>query len=105
MEALAIQAVIQDFAKNIAEEVAHKRFYQMEEVKAVATTRLSFALSEILRLQTNQLNEEATTLKQILTDPTTPGWRKFEVAGELSQVNNKLKKINKANAAQQDYNE
>jgi len=105
MEALEINKIIEDYAKNIADEVAYKRFYEIDEVKAIAKTRLSFALTEILKLSVSEYENEAVRLKEIYTDPKTCGKEKFAIGGQLSVLNNKIKKYKKAKVAQEEGEE
>jgi hypothetical protein len=105
MKAQEINRIIEDFAKNIAEEVATKRFYEIEEVKAIATTRLSFALTEILRVSVSIYEDEAAKLKAIYTHPDTNGKEKFEIGGQLAVLNHKIKKFKKAKVAQEEGEE
>lgn len=105
MEAIEINRVIEDFAKNIAEEVATKRFYEIDEVKAIATTRLSLALTEILQMQVLEQEDKRAQLTAVFTDPKTPKWKRQKVMGELATLNAEIKKVNKAVAARKDFNE
>jgi len=105
MEAIEINKIIEDFAKNIAEEVATKRFYEVDEVKAIATTRLSFALTEILKMQVLEQEDKRAELRAVFNDPGTPIWKRRKVMAELTLLNNEIKKVNKAVAARREFND
>lgn len=105
MQAIEINKVIEDFAKNIAEEVATKRFYQIDEVKAIATTRLSLALTEILQMQVLSQEDKRAALRAVFNDPGTPKWKKNKVMAELAILNTEIKKTNKAVTARKDFDE
>jgi hypothetical protein len=105
MEAIEIDKIIEDFAKNIAEEVATKRFYEVEEVKAIATTRLTFALTEILKQQVLSQEDKRAELRAIFNDPKTPAWKQRKVMAELTLLNTEIKKVNKAVSARREYDE
>lgn len=105
MEAIEINKIIEDFAKNIADEVATKRFYEVEEVKAIATTRLSLALTEILQMQVLSQEDKRAELRAIFNDPKTPPWKQRKVMAELTVLNTEIKKVNKAVTARKEYNE
>jgi hypothetical protein len=105
MEAIEIDKIIEDFAKNIAEEIATKRFYEVDEVKAIATTRLSFALAEILKMQVLEQEDKRAELRAVFNDPKTPIWKRRKVMAELTLLNNEIKKVNKAVSARKDFDE
>lgn len=105
MEAIEMDNIIADFAKNIAEEVATKRFYEIDEVKAIATTRLSLALSEILKMQVLSQEDKRAELRAVFNDPRTPVWKKQKVMAALSKLNTEIKKVNKAVTARRDFDE
>jgi hypothetical protein len=105
MNAYKINDIIDDFAKDIAKEIAEKRFYEMEEVKAIAKTRLLFALTEILAVSINNYEAEAARLKAIYADPSVTGRYRAEIGGKLGVVNDKLKMYRKAIKAQEEGDE
>jgi hypothetical protein len=105
MTVYKINDIIDDFAKSIAEEIGQKRFYEISEVKAVAKTRLSFALTEILAVSVDKYEGEQARLKEIVADPTVTGHYRAEISRKLGVVNDKLKKYRKAIKAREEGDE
>lgn len=105
MEAIEINKIIEDFAKNIAEEIATKRFYEIEEVKAIATTRLALALTEILQKQVLSQEDKRAELRAVFNDPKVPVWKKQKTMAELTKLNTEIKKVNKAVSARKEFDE
>jgi hypothetical protein len=100
-----IEKIIDDFAGNISQEIATKRFYEIDEVKAIAKTRLSFALTEVINLSLSECQDQAAALKARYTTPGISGKEKFKIGGELAVLNNKIKKYNKVITARREASE
>lgn len=64
--------IIEDFAKDIAEEVGKKSMYNVSEITAIAATRLSFALSEIIKDKLGREIELRNKIMEQWGDPNTP---------------------------------
>ena len=100
-----IRETIEDFAKNIAEEVAHKRYYEVDEIKAIATTRLTLALNELVGMQLLDMESDMVGLVKMYQDPSVPGWKKFKLQGEIAELKLKIKQNNRLKSSFEDYNE
>lgn len=91
------------FAENIAAEVAEKRYYEIAEVKAIAKTRLWFAITDCLELQVTDAENRRRLLIDAYGKPGLPQWRKLELASEISKVNSEKGDANRLLHTMQDY--
>lgn len=100
-----IRETISSFAKSIAVEVADKRYYNVDEIKLIAETRLEFALWDIVQINVLLFESEKERLIVEYTDPSTPNWRKQKLQGEIRRIGNAKKKFNRVHSSLSDYNE
>lgn len=100
-----VKDAIDDFAKNIAEEVANIRYYEVDRIKAVASTRLNFAIQELLQLQLLDNEEEKAKLVDQYINPSIPNWKKEKLKRQITALNLEIKKSNRLRATFADYNE
>lgn len=100
-----IEARIKTFSDDIAKEIAQKRFYEMEDVRAIAKTRLYLALSEVVEMFVIEMEDERLTLVEQYNNPDVPNWKKEKIKARLSVLNNQHKKYKRANHSFEDYND
>jgi hypothetical protein len=100
-----VMHAIDDFAKNIAEEVANIRYYEVDRIKAIAATRLNFAIQELLHFQLLGYEEEKAKLVEVYLDRATPNWKKEKLKKEITALNLVIKKNNRLKTTFADYNE
>lgn len=96
---------IEDFAKNIAEEISGIRYYEADRIKAIAATRLLFALQELLKMQLLENEEDRAKLKDVYLNPATPNWKKEKLKKEITKLNLVIKQNNRLKTTFADYNE
>lgn len=96
---------IDDFANNIAEEISVIRYFEVDKIRAIAITRLIFALQELLQMQLLEYEEERAILKDVYLNPSTPNWKKEKLKKEITKLNLTIKQNNRLKATFADYNE
>lgn len=84
-----IKDILNDFSKNIAEEIATKRFYELEEIKAIASARLYWALGELLKEQIKTIDREIMELRIELAN--SPKSKQHVISLKLSKEKEKRK--------------
>jgi glutamyl-tRNA reductase len=100
-----VRAAIDDFAKNIAQEVADIRYYEVDKIKAIAATRLNFAVQELLQMQFLDYEQEKAKLVDQYIDPHIPNWKKEKLKRQITALNLEMKQNNRLRATFADYNE
>lgn len=100
-----VRAAIEDFAKNIAQEVADIRYYEVDRIKAIASTRLNLAIQELLQLQLLDYEQEKAELVDEYLKSATPNWKKEKLKKEITKLNLVIKQNNRLKATFRDYNE
>lgn len=100
-----VREAIDDFAKNIAEEVADIRYYEVDRIKAIASTRLNLAIQELLQMHLFDLEQEKAQLVDVYLDRNTPNWKKEKLKKEIANLNVELKMSNRLKCTFGDYNE
>jgi len=92
------------FAENIAKEVAEKRFYEIEEIKAIAKTRLFWAIHDCLQIQVTEKEKERRELVEAY-GKVSGSHKTIKIGVEISKVNAEKKDANRLMHTIQDYNE
>jgi hypothetical protein len=100
-----VRQAIDDFAKSIAEEVANIRYYEVDRIKAVASTRLNMAIQELLQMHLFDLEQEKADLVAAYLDLRTPNWKKERLKKEIAGLNVELKKSRRLKCTFGDYSE
>lgn len=90
------------FAENIAKEVAEKRFYEIAEVKAIAKTRLWFAIYDCLQLQVTDKEKE---LRKLVEEYGKAKGNRIQLGTVIAKVTSEKKDANRLMHTMQDYNE
>jgi len=98
-----IHASLDYFAENIAKEISEKRYYEIEEIKAKAKTRLWFAITDCLSITINDSEEKKRKLVSEYQNCNDS--RKIHIGIEISKLNSKIKDANKVIMLQRDYEE
>jgi hypothetical protein len=100
-----VRDAIDDFARNIAQEVADIRYYEVDKIKAIAATRLNFAVQELLQLQFLDYEKQKATLVDQFINRHTPNWKKEKLKRQITALNLEMKQNNRLRATFADYNE
>jgi hypothetical protein len=100
-----LDKLMNEFSENIAAEVSEKRMYEVAEVKAIAKTRLWFAITQCLQLQVTEAENRRRGLVQLYHDQRLPNWKRIKLQAELAEVTAEKKDANRLLHTMADYNE
>jgi hypothetical protein len=95
---------IDNHAKIIADELAQRNIYDPKEFQSFLKTRLYFALEDLVKIETSDLELQRNKLKETLL-PELPIHKKREIENQLSSISSKLKRINRVRLSFRDYDE
>lgn len=90
------------FADEIAKEVSEKRYYEVAEIRAIAKTRLWFAIYDCIQLQVTEKENER---KKLVNEYAKAKEDRIKIGAVLSKVNAEKKEANRLLHTMKNYNE
>lgn len=99
-----LEDAIKKFARIISIELTERKYYEVEQFEAFAKTRLYFAISEIVKLESEDLAEKRRGLVEAL-HTNIPYYKKKEIQAQLAELKPKLAELNRVNKSCEDYTE
>ena len=100
----ALEDSIKKFSELIATELAERRIYDPKEFEAFIKTRMYFALHELVKIESSDLEQQRKGLVDAYTSALPANYKK-QLRDQLSALTPKLKEMNRLRKSFDDFNE
>ena len=99
-----LEDTIKHFAELMAAELAERRIYDKKEFEAFIKTRLYVALSDLVKIESSDLEKQRNGLVEAYSS-NLPSFQKKELRNQLSTLTPRLKELHRLRKSFDDFNE
>lgn len=98
-----LNSIIEFWAKTISEELAERRFFEVEDFTAFVKIRLFQSISDCVKIDVQELESERARMVEEFGK--AKGRRKLELGTKISKINLEKKRANRLKHSLKDYDE